>query len=852
MGAFTDLLGLESYIPDVSAPRYTQDLIPVKKIDDGIITTKDDRYLKILKVAPINFVTLSSKEKDNIIYDFASWLSICPINMQIKINVDVSNPEKIVEATRARYERDHDEAVKDLVDSYCSLLWELSSMGAIAKHFYLIISLENKEKIDSDSFIEIEEQLNMSARGIADYFSKLGNVVTFFGDDIEAEDQGGQETWSLTKWLYEFFNPRTSSSQGNTPGVSFAERVQRIYSDTKTVLEDPNATPGIDSLIAPTGMDFNHPDCVLIDGKYYSYLVVQGDGYPTNVYAGWFDNVFSLLPGESIDIFIHKESRTKMLVNAGNKMKFTGIKLDESNENQINYEKIENALDSAKYIKNSINNGGEDPFYVTTLITISAFRYDDLIRRKDDLIDQFKASNIALDPLRNVQEEAMKSSFPFLYLAPKIYSKGKRNIMTLGLASFYPFTSEALNNSGGFVLGVDSVNGALCVINPFDTTVYKNANMIVLGSSGAGKTYTLSTLAMRMRMLGKQCFIVAPEKAHEFSRLSRAVGGSFIKIAASSTQHMNIMDIRPKDTSIASILQGSEEAENMIYVSDKASTLVTFFGLLGANLSPDDEALIDSCVVLTYKKKGITQNNDSIYIDPEHKEKGLKEMPILQDLYETLRENHASPSVMNAFSKFITGSAQSFNAQTNVDLDNKMLVFDVSSLEGNLIAAGMFVVLDFIMGKIKEDITRQKMVFIDEAWRLIGSGSNAKAADYVNLLVKTIRGYSGGTCISTQNIGDYFALENGKYGKSILSNSQIKLLLGHEPEDAEFVADVLGLNDFERRSLTRFDRGQCLVCARSNHIPLNVRASYWEHNVITSEDFITEIKNKRSGGMPSI
>ena len=144
------------------------------------------------------------------------------------------------------------------------------------------------------------------------------------------------------------------------------------------------------------------------------------------------------------------------------------------------------------------------------------------------------------------------------------------------------------------------------------------------------------------------------------------------------------------------------------------------------------------------------------------------------------------------------------------------------------------------------------MVFIDEAWRLIGSGSNAKAADYVNLLVKTIRGYSGGTCISTQNIGDYFALENGKYGKSILSNSQIKLLLGHEPEDAEFVADVLGLNDFERRSLTRFDRGQCLVCARSNHIPLNVRASYWEHNVITSEDFITEIKNKRSGGVPTI
>lgn len=843
------MLGLDGYLPDPSAPHYAQDLIPVKQIEDGIITTKDNRFLKILKVSPINFITLSDKEKDDIIYDFASWLSICPINMQIKVNVENSNPEQIVNDTQNRCKRDKDRDVSDLVQSYCNLLWDLSSGGAVMKNFYLIYTLDGTEKIDLTDKYEVVDRLDLIGSSIKDYFSRLGNAVTNFGEEVDSPDPQSQATWSLSKYLYEFFNPRTAFDEDNKPAVTFMNRARRIYSDTRKVLEDETAIPGIDSVIAPTGMDFSKPDCVILDGKYYCYLVIAGNGYPTNVYSGWFDNAISLYPGESVDLFIHKESRSKMLVSASNRIKFTGIKLDESNENDISYEKTENALEAARFIKASINNGNEDPFYVTTLITLSSYRYEDLIRRRDEFIDQLKTQNISVDPLRNIQEEAMRSSFPFLSLSPKIYSKGKRNVMTLGLASFYPFTSEAIYNAGGFVLGTDAVNGALCVVNPFDTKFYKNANMVILGSSGAGKTYTLSTIAMRLRMLGKQCFILAPEKAHEFSRLSRAVGGSFIKIAATSNDYMNILDIRPRDNSVAVTLQG-DEALNTIYVSEKASTIVTFFGLLGGEMSPEEEALIDTCVVETYAKKGITSDNNSIFIDPNDESKGLKEMPILGDLYDTLQEHGAGNRLLNLFKKFITGSARSFNHKTNVDLNNKMLVFDVSSLDGSLIAAGMFIVLDFIMGRIKENITEQKMVFIDEAWRLIGSGSNEKAAEYVHLLVKTIRGYSGGTCISTQNIGDYFSLADGKYGKAILSNSQIKMLLAHEPEDAEFVAKVLGLNDFERRSLTRFERGQCLVCANTNHIPLNVKASYWEHNVITSDDFITEIKKKQVSETP--
>ena len=170
-----------------------------------------------------------------------------------------------------------------------------------------------------------------------------------------------------------------------------------------------------------------------------------------------------------------------------------------------------------------------------------------------------------------------------------------------------------------------------------------------------------------------------------------------------------------------------------------------------------------------------------------------------------------------------------------MNLDNKYIVFDISELNERLIPAGMFIALNFIVKRIKEDVTEKKMVFIEEGWQLIGAGANVKAAEYVKWLFKIIRGYNGGACIATQDINDFFSLNGGEYGEAILSNSQIKMILHLDKEEARTIQRRVGLTEEERRMIRDFDKGMCLVCANSNHIAMYIIGSNYEHKLITTD-----------------
>lgn len=840
-------LGLSGYLPDMSIFRSTQDFINVKSIENGMIVTKDDRYIKILEVLPINFDTRPIKDKDRVIFNFAQWLMIAPINIQIKIMTENSDPSLLIKQVEDRYKNEDDYAVEPLVKNYVNLLRALHMSGTIAKKFYLIISYDETGVNRATDLQDISMELAKKTEIVKSYFMKMGNIVNMIGESLHSPNASSQEIWSTSELLYKFLNPRTSQK------VSFKKRVQRLYSDTKTVMETDDAKPPIDSLIAPTGIDVSPSDCVVIDGRYYTYLLVPSSGYPSDVWAGWFEHIFKLKAGESVDIFLHKIPKNKMLQKTSSGIKFTGVKLSEKNETQMDYEQTENALSSAMYIKKAINNNGEEPFYITTMITLSDDRYESLMDRREELMESLKSQEITLLTLPYLQEEAMYSSLPLLQLSPKLFDKGKRNIMTLGVASSFPFVSADMTDEGGFMIGTDTLNGTLCIINPFDRKAYANGNTVILGTSGAGKTYLQSVLALRMRATGTQCFIIAPLKAHEFTRACRGVQGSFVKISAASRSHINVMDIRPVDNEVAKILQGEDILENNIYLADKIQTIITFISLLVPDLENDEEQTIDTCCVKAYARYGITEDNDSIYVDPTDKSKGLKEMPTLGDLYEELENSEISKRILQILQKFTTGSAKSFNRRTNVDLDNKFIVFDLSALDGRMIPAGMFIAFDFIMGRIKENVLEQKMVFIDEVWQLIGAGGNAKAAEFVQRMAKILRGYNAAMSVSTQDISDFFALDGGKYGSAVIANSQIKILLKMEESESSYLKGKINLNYNELRDLEGYSKGQCIVCAGSNHIPMQVIASPWEHQLITTdaanlkkvyENMLSEVQNE--------
>ena len=205
------------------------------------------------------------------------------------------------------------------------------------------------------------------------------------------------------------------------------------------------------------------------------------------------------------------------------------------------------------------------------------------------------------------------------------------------------------------------------------------------------------------------------------------------------------------------------------------------------------------------------------------------------DLYAVLQEKPEAHRLANAISVFVTGSASNFNRQTNVDLNNPYTVIDISDLTGDMLVVGTFIAFTFTFAKVKEDITKAKLLVVDEAWQIIGASSNSLAANYIFEAVKTIRGYGGAPLIATQDISDFFALEDGKYGRGILNNCKIKIILNLEEDEAQLVQKVLKLTDAEIDLITRFERGNALISTNSNHVTVAIRCSQMEQELITTD-----------------
>lgn len=835
-------MDLKNYIPEITTSEYSKDYVPIKDIRNGIVITKDNRFQRILELFPVNFDTLPAFERDDIIADFGSWLKLAPASFQIKMKTETSDPSKDIKRIKDRCIKANDKDVSDLIESFTAKMEEISFNNTVVTKFYIIVTLDSGYK--RQSFYEVEEEFRSIQNNMSVYFGKIGNIVAPLG---ESEDDEIIET---INFFYKFFNPRTSANEhqfGKKP-VSVSDRVSRLRNDYSIVYGNSEHFPDVDEIVAPKGIDFSDPECICLDGMYYTFLLIAGDSYPVRTYAGWFLDAFSFSPGDSVDLFVEKKNKQQFLSSIKRGIQFGQVRVDNKDEFQDDYEKSRDALDAARDVKERLA-GNELPFFVTGIITISEYSYDELIKRRDSIIDIYYAADITLMPLKYRQRQAFLSTVPGGLLNKNIYEAGKRNVLTSGLASFYPFKSSLMNDKDGifFGVGMDPNNPAIAMINPFYRKKYKNANMVILGVTGSGKTYTEHLTALRMRAMGIQCFVLAPEKAHEYIRGEKyGVNGEFIKISPSSKSYINIMEIRPMVSSSALTLMG-EEAENTILVAEKATAVSTFLALMISNLTDDDLVQLDSCIVETYKRFGITENNSSIFVNGKDDSEGLKKMPVLEDLYNVMMEKSTiQDHVLNGMRQFITGTLKAFNNQTNVNLDNKYIVFDLSSMDQRILPGGMFLALDFVMSRIKEDVTEPKMIFIDEAWKLIGSGSNILAADYVKKIVKLIRAYNGGTCISTQDVSDFFALNNGEYGEAILANSQIKVILGMDDmHDISYFKDAVGLTFDEIKAIRKYKKGQCLVCANSSHIPIQVVASNYEDKLITTDPTqVKEIENE--------
>ena len=801
---------------------YVQDFIPVKNIRHGIIETTDGRYIKILEIEPINFMLRSEEEQFGIISSFANWLKISPMRLQFKSVTRKADSEKHIAMLREELKREDNPRCKELSEGYIGLIRDVGSREALTRRFFLIFQFEDFQR--TDDFGKIYGMLQAAEQNARAYFAQCGNNIL----------QPQNEDEAVAEILYMYFNRRSCTDE------PFADRVQRIILDRmkmdgKTLGVDPIPDIPLLDFISPRGIDFTKSSYIVMDGLYYSFLYVKANGYPSTVRAGWMSLLINAGEGIDVDVHLRREGRSKTIDKVAQRIRLNRTKMKGIQDTSTDYEELSNSIQAGYYIKNGLANNNEDLFYMSIFISVSAKTLDEMLWRKQQIMDMMKSMDMQLSECRFQQEAALRSVMPFLYVEPRLEKKTKRNVLTSGAASTYIFTSFEMSDDSGVLLGVNRHNNSLCVVDLFNTKKHKNANLNIIGTSGAGKTFTLQLLALRMRMRGIQCFTIAPIKGHEFHRACHRIGGSFIKIAPGSPHCINVMEIRHTVSPEATLIDEDSPIEDVSMLARKIQQLMIFFSLLIPDMSNEEEQLLDEALLKTYADFGITHDNDSLYEDMNATPPKMKPMPILGDLYKNLKDNKMTERIAVILSRFVTGSAQSFNQQTNVDLSNKFIVIDLSELKGKLLPVGMVIALDYIWDKIKSDITEKKAVIIDEIWQLVGASSNKMAAEFCLTIFKTIRGFGGAAVAATQDLSDFFGLDDGRYGRAIINNSQNKIVLNLEYDEAEYVREVLKLSKTELRSITRFERGEALVCSGNNKVPVVVKASKGEQEMITTD-----------------
>lgn len=803
---------------------FTQDFIPIKNLEHGIIETTDGRYIKILEIEPINFMLRSEEEQYEIICSFASWLKISPVHLQFKSITRKADSDKHIAMLRKEMATEESEQCKKLSEGYIRLIKDVGSREALTRRFFLIFRYEELRRNENSDYGQICSTLLTAEQNARAYFMQCGNNILQPKDPDEA----------TAEILYMFFNRRSCVEE------PFHSRVDRIVLDTmaaknKVIGIDPIPHIRMAHFIAPRGIDMTHRNYIIMDGLYYSFLYIKGNGYPNKVRAGWMSSLINAGEGIDVDVFLRRENRSKTIDKVAQRIRLNRTKLKSMQDTSTDYDELAGSIQAGYFIKQGIANYNEDLFYMSVFVTVSARTYEELMWRKQQMTDMLKSMDMYVSDCSFQQEDALRTVMPFLQISPKLEKKSKRNVLTSGAASTYMFTSFEMSDDTGVLLGINRHNNSLCIVDLFDTKKNKNANLNLLGTSGAGKTFTMQLLALRMRMRGIQCYIIAPIKGHEFRRACNRIGGQFIKIAPGSPHCINIMEIRHTISPEMELIDELDYSEMDSLLAQKIQQLMIFFSLLIPDMTNEEEQMLDEALIRTYGKFGITHDNDSVYADRNAVPPKMKTMPILGDLHEELQKNEMTKRIAVIVSRFVTGSAQSFNQQTNVDLSNKYIVLDLSELKGKLLPVGMMIALDYVWDKIKSDRTKKKAIMIDEIWQLIGAGSNRMAAEFCLEIFKVIRGFGGAAISATQDLSDFFGLEDGRYGRAIINNSKNKIILNLEPDEAEFVRDTLKLTKTEIRSITRFERGEALICSNNSKVPVIIKASKEEQEMITTD-----------------
>ncbi len=813
------------------------DYLPISKIENGVIYTKDHRYVKVVEVIPINFLLRSAREQRSIIYSFVSYLKISPVKLQFKVLTRRADIGRHMETVRREMAQETNEQCRLMQEDYLQFIQQICSREAVTRRFFLVFEYEpwsNARRTDEEG--EAIGSLQSAVHTASNYLRQCGN-------ELVLPDNEDEFTIDV------LYNLLCRNESATKPLPVRAKEVVAQYLANGREAEIDHIPAG--EFIAPTGIDFTHGRYICIDGLYYAYLLIPSDGYKTHVPAGWLSLMVNAGDGIDLDMFLSRQPKERIIQKVGQQLRINRSRIKDASDTNTDFDDIDSAIRSGYFLKEGLANN-EDFYFMNLLVTVTAPNEEDLEWKVNEMKKLLLSQDMRVSSCHFREEQAFLTALPLVSVEKGLYERSRRNLLTGGAASCYPFTSYEMCDDNGILLGVNKYNSSLIIVDIFNSAVYKNANMAILGTSGAGKTFTMQLMALRMRRKGIPIFIIAPLKGHEFHRACANVGGEFIQVSPASPHCINVMEIRQVDRTVNELLDGP--GIQLSELAEKIQRLHIFFSLLIPDMNHEERQLLDEALNHTYNKKGITHDNASL-ADPKDPAR-YREMPVLGDLYGILKKSAATKRLANILNRLVNGSASTFNQQTNVSLDNRYTVLDISSLTGDLLTVGMFVALDFVWDRAKEDRTEEKTIFIDECCQLLsGAGATGTrlAGDFVLEIFKTIRGYGGSAVCASQDLNDFFNLDEGRFGKGIINNSKTKTILNLEDDEAMRVQSALHLSDAEVMEVTHFERGNGLISTNNNNIMVEFKASPLEKDLITTDrrelkDIVERMRRQNEAG----
>lgn len=563
-------------------------------------------------------------------------------------------------------------------------------------------------------------------------------------------------------------------------------------------------------LIAPSSLEL-HSSYFRLGTKYGRTLYVYG--YPRQIYTGWLSSLINIDEVLDVSMFIYPVDSQVVLNNLRKKVTQLEASTSINNEKGLTRDPgLQAAIGDAEELRDQLQVGAERFFRYGLYITLYADSLDELAFVQHKIETLFGQQMVFSKVASSQQEQGLNSTIPQMSDQLQI----RRNMNTGAISTSFPFTSADLSQESGILYGINMHNNGLVI---FDRFSLENANMVVFAKSGAGKSFTVKLEALRSMMMGSEVIIIDPE--NEYEKLSDAVGGSYIRLSLNSNTRINPFDL-PKVIDV-------DEADNAL-----RANLITLHGLLKlmlggtqiasngmpiSSLNPTEEADLDQALIDTYARAGITSDPLTHNSLP----------PTISDLYDTLLHmGGTGPQLAQRLRKYTTGTfAGIFSQQSNIDINNSMVVFNTRDLEDELRPVAMYVILSHIWNIVRT-VKKKRMLIIDEAWQLMKYDDSA---NFMFSLAKRARKYYLGLTTISQDVEDFMS---SKMGRAIVANSSMQILLKQSSSAVDVLSDVFKLTEEEKKRLANFPVGQGLFFAGQSHVHIQIEASETEKQLITT------------------